>query len=247
MICGRLATSTANPTADRPCTLADLIVVANNVFSFILTIVFPLILAGALFYLVYSLLRNLDNPGGIAKVKSDAKSVLIGSAILLGAWSLMRIALKLMGWKGNISQPLGTLFDNSSSLFVERAYAAQFQPPLENPDVQNVIGGIINALSIGAAVMLVCALVYVGFRFIAYSDIPDKLKSTKKMLLIIAISGVTLFSAKFIINTLISTFASLDKSLGNPQQQGANTKQQEASPKQVPIDGKPTPVEGIVN
>ncbi len=262
MICGRLAASEANPLSNKPCTLADLIVVANNVFSFILTIVFPLLIAIALFYLVYSLLINLDNPGGIAKVKSDAKSVLIGSAILLGAWSLMRIALKLMGWKGNLSKPIGAIFNQSTLasasqytsslfqslinfsqslsqsfvyLFVESAYAAPFQQPLDNPDVQSAIDSVVNALTIGMAVMLVCALVYIGFRFIAYSDNPDKLKSTKKMLLIVLISGLVIFSAKFVISTLTTSFANLEKKLDNKtENQQPNTKENKA-----PTDNKP--------
>lgn len=223
MICGKLATSTSNPLSDKPCTLADLIIVANNLFSFILTVVFPLLIAIALFYLVYSLLRNLDNPGGIAKVKSDAKMVLIGSAVLLGAWSLMRIALKLVGWKGNLSQPL-------ASFFVESAYAAPLQGPLDNPDVQNVISSIINALTIGMAIMLVMALVYIGFRFISHSDNPGELKKTKNMLLKVLIAGLVIFSIKFIISTISSSFANLEKSLDNPQQQ--NNSQQQNNPQQ---------------
>ena len=228
MICGRLAASEANPLSDKPCTLADLIVVANNVFSFILTIVFPLLIAIALFYLVYSLLRNLDNPGGIAKVKSDAKSVLIGSAILLGAWSLMRIALKLMGWKGNLSKPLG-------SFFIEHAYAAPLQDPLTTPLGISMVENVWNIAVIGITVMFVCALVYIGFRFIAYSDNTEKLKSTKVMLLRVLIGALVIFSVKFIVSTLTTSFANLEKKLDNNQQtQQPNTKENKA-----PTDNKP--------
>ena len=241
--------TTANNT---PCTLADMIIVANKFFALLVTVVFPLILTAALFYLTYQLIMNLNNPQGLAKVKSDAKMIATGSLILVFAWSIMRIALKVMGWKGSVFDPTTSIinkslfafsqsiqtnfafisdnifnFVNSSllyvaSIFSETAYAAPFQGPADNPMALSAYESLVNIGTIFIAILLVGGLVYIGFRFIMYSDNPGELKSTKKMLLIVMSAGLIFFSVKFIINTIVGSFADLERQIDNTEQQNNN-------------------------
>ncbi len=216
-----------------PCTLADMIIVANKFFALLVTVVFPLILTAALFYLTYQLIMNLNNPQGLAKVKSDAKMIAIGSLILVFAWSIMRIALKVMGWKGSVFDPIGNLINKSfdfvnysllymASIFSETAYAAPFQGPADNPMALSAYESLVNIGTIFIAILLVGGLVYIGFRFVMYSDNPGELKSTKKMLLLVMSAGLIFFSVKFIINTIVGSFADLERQIDNTEQQNNN-------------------------
>ncbi len=240
----------ATEANNRPCTLADMIIVANKFFALLVTVVFPLILTAALLYLTYQLIMNLNNPPGLVKVKSDAKMVGIGSLILIFAWSIMRIALKILGWKGSVFDPVGTLIDKSpftfisddifhfvnssllyiTSVFSDTAYAAPFQGPDSNPMALSAYESLVNIGTIFIAILLVGGLVYIGFRFIMYSDNPGELKSTKKMLLIVMSAGLVIFSLKFIINTIGESFVKLEKQINETSQQDSSVQNNKPNP-----------------
>lgn len=181
------------------CTLSDLIITANNLSKFIITIVWPTLLAVAVVYTAIKLLLNLNKPDALAGAKKNVKYILEGSLFMVASWGLLRFALKLMGWKGDISKPLGYIFG------IDTAYAAPLVNPSGTTEAQAVITTVIGYSYILVGIALAVALVYVGFRFLNDSDNPVKLKETKKILLIVVVVGVLVFSIKGITTALFTT------------------------------------------
>ncbi len=181
------------------CTLSDLIITANNLSKFIITIVWPTFLVVAIVYTAIRLLLDINKPEALAKAKKNVIYILEGSVFMVASWGIMRFALKLMGWKGNIAQPLGYI------LGIDTAYAAPFVDPKVTTEAQTFFSSFITWGYILVGISLAVALVYVGFSFLAYSDNGDKLKQTKKHLLIIVVIGVIVFSIKGIATALFTT------------------------------------------
>ncbi len=188
-----------------PCTLTDLVNTANQLAHAIVTIIYPIVLVIATTYTFVRLLMDMNKPDALAKAKKNVGYIIWGSIFMLGAWGLMRVALAMVGWTGSIDQPLGLLL----LPFIEKAYAAPFVNPTSYPDVQVLIGKIIDYVNIAAAIAMALGLIYNGYQFIINSDNPEKLKEAKKWFVIIFFGGMAFFSAKFLITTLMKTFTDI--------------------------------------
>ena len=196
---------TSDPSS-KPCTLADLMSTTNNLATFIITHILPGLVAIGVAYTVISLLINMDKPDGLKKAKKNVTYILWGSFFTICAWSLMRLALNLIGWNGDISNPLGYI------LGIETVYAAPFVDPIKNPDVAMMLDNAKGLATVLVSVALAARLIWTGIQFIMYSDNPEKLKNAKKWLLITVVAGILYFSMGAIYNALNNSFNKLDTS-----------------------------------
>ena len=183
----------------------------DRLATMIITTVLPSLIIIGIVYTAIKLLLGINKPDAKVTAKKNVSYILWGTFFCISAWSLMRIALNLIGWKGNISNPLGYIWG------IETAYAAPFDNPIANANVSSALTDLAGAAMILFSVVLAGAIVYLGIRFMMYSDNPDKLKETKNYLLMVVITGMVVFSIRFIGDALISTFKKLDTSTSNSQ------------------------------
>ena len=188
-----------------PCTLTDLVNTANNLAHQLITIAYPILLVVAGTYTFIRLLIDMNKPDALAKAKKNVGYIVWGSVFMLGAWGLMRVALSMVGWTGDISNPLGLLL----SPLIETAYAAPFVNPSSYPNVQAMLSQVSIIANIIVGIAMALGLIYNGYQFIINSDNPGKLKEAKKWLGIILFGGMIFFSAKFLITTLMKTFTDI--------------------------------------
>ncbi len=194
---------TSDPSS-KPCTLADLMMTTNNLATYIITYILPPLIMIGIVYTAIRMLLDINKPDALAKVKKNISYILWGTFFTVAAWSLMRVALNLIGWKGDISNPLGYI------LGIETAYAAPFDNPLANANVSSLLSSIAGGAMVFFSIVLASTMIYLGIRFMAYSDNPDKLKETKNYLLMAVIAGIIVFSITFISDVLVNTFTKLD-------------------------------------
>ncbi len=151
----------ATSKAPRPCTLDDLINTMSKTAAFIITIILPVVFFYGLFMTLWPIFKGPDNPANIAEAKSRFIKLLIGTAIVAGAYIIVKGALLAIGvnqtdtLKKVINTPppkTSFNFDYRDFIF-EKSYAqssaatsAGFENPLSNVTVQGILSGIINSI-----------------------------------------------------------------------------------------------------
>ncbi len=89
----------ATSKEDRPCTLDDLIITMSKTASFIITIILPVVFFYGLFMTLWPVFKGPDNPVNIAEAKSRFIKLLIGTAVVAGAYLIVKGALVSIGVK----------------------------------------------------------------------------------------------------------------------------------------------------
>lgn len=89
----------ATSKEDRPCTLDDLIITMSKTASFIITIILPVVFFYGLFMTLWPVFKGPDNPVNIAEAKSRFIKLLIGTAVVAGAYLIVKAALVSIGVK----------------------------------------------------------------------------------------------------------------------------------------------------
>lgn len=166
----------ATSKAPRPCTLDDLINTMSKTAAFIVTIILPVVFFYGLFMTLWPIFKGPDNPANIAEAKSRFIKLLIGTAIVAGAYIIVKGALLAIGVNQtdtlkkviNTPPPKTSLnFDYRDFIF-DRSHAQSgpisgnafnngggaaanaptggFENPLSNVTVQGIISGIINSI-----------------------------------------------------------------------------------------------------
>lgn len=158
----------------RPCTLDDLISTMSKTAAFIITIILPVVFFYGLFMTLWPVFKGPDNPANIAEAKSRFIKLLIGTAIVAGAYIIVKGVLLSIGVNQtdtlqkvintkNASAPdfnylsfisytahaqsgplSGNAFNNGGTAAAPTVVG--FQNPLDNVTVQGVMGGIINSI-----------------------------------------------------------------------------------------------------
>jgi len=123
----------ATSEVERPCTLDDLIVTMSATASFIITVILPVVFFYGLFMTIWPLFKGPDNPVNIAEAKSRFVKLLIGTAIVAGAYMIVRAALIAIGVNqtDNLKKAIGVNNLNSThlnllSFISEKAYAQEY-------------------------------------------------------------------------------------------------------------------------
>jgi hypothetical protein len=81
----------------RPCTLDDLISTMSKTAAFIITIILPVVFFYGLFMTLWPVFKGPDNPANIAEAKSRFIKLLIGTAIVAGAYIIVKGVLLSIG------------------------------------------------------------------------------------------------------------------------------------------------------
>jgi hypothetical protein len=81
----------------RPCTLDDLISTMSKTAAFIITIILPVVFFYGLFMTLWPVFKGPDNPANIAEAKSRFIKLLIGTAIVAGAYVIVKGVLLSIG------------------------------------------------------------------------------------------------------------------------------------------------------
>lgn len=196
--CGTKATN------NTPCTLSDLMTTTNNLATFVVVYFVPTFIIIGIVYTAIQMLYNINKPDALSKAKKNVSYILWGTFFALCAWSLMRLALNLVGWNGDIGNPLGYIWA------IDIAHAAPLAGPLDNPDIVEFFKNIGQSVLVLFSVVLATTMIYLGFSFMRYSDSPDKLKEIKTRLYIAILAGFIVFSLSAIVDVLTSTFNKLD-------------------------------------
>lgn len=179
----------ATSKAPRPCTLDDLINTMSKTAAFIITIILPVVFFYGLFMTLWPIFKGPDNPANIAEAKSRFIKLLIGTAIVAGAYIIVKGALLAIGvnqtdtLKKVIDTPppkTSLNFDYRDFIFershaqsgpisgnafnnggaVASAPAGGFENPLSNVTVQGILSGIINFMIF----MAILGNIYMYFR-----------------------------------------------------------------------------------
>ena len=90
-------------TGTDPCTLCDLFVLINNIFTYFFTIILPVVVTGLMGWGGFTLLTAGENKTKFEEAKNIITATVIGLVIILASWIFLNMFLSSIGvaeWTG---------------------------------------------------------------------------------------------------------------------------------------------------
>lgn len=192
-----------------PCTIDNLIELANRFGEYILKIIFPSVFFLGLFFTIYPILKDPNNPTNIAEAKRRGWKLLIGTSIMLGAYLIIKAILISIGADDN-----GNVFKKTVGLFYNNifshAYAAEsFKNPLQSVSIQSILSGIFNLLAYFAIIGIIAGIVRGVILLMLGQENPDYVKRGKKWIIYTLLVALIVFGAEMIYNVISDTVGSV--------------------------------------
>jgi hypothetical protein len=192
-----------------PCTIDNLIDLANNFGEYILKVVFPAAFFIGIFFCVYPLLKDPTNPENIKAAKERFLKLVIGTGFMLGAFLLVKAVLLGIGVSdGKVMNSVVSFRD----FFMTSANAQSvFANPLESLSIQNIILGITNILTFFAFIGIILGIVRGVILLMLGQQNPENLQKGKKWLMYTLLVATIVFGAELGYNIIKDTVTSVFK------------------------------------
>lgn len=207
-------------TGQDPCTLSDLFTVSNLFAEYIIKFFLPVVFFIGLFLTILPILKNPNSPENLADAKGRLIKLLIGTAIVVSAYMIVRVVLLSLGVDSGSDVLQRAVGGTSFHIpFVEYAYgqttpaptanSGKFNDPLSNITIQAVISGIANIVVYLGVIGVIYGYIRSAILFVMSQDNPNNLTKAKTWVFWTTVVGLAIFGAEVIYTTLVDTTNSL--------------------------------------
>jgi hypothetical protein len=211
---------TCGNTGQDPCTLSDLFTVSNLFAEYVIKFFLPAVFFIGLFLTILPILKNPNSPENLADAKGRLIKLLIGTAIVVGAYMIVRVVLLSLGVDSGSDVLQRAVGGTSFHIpFVEYAYgqttpapttsSGKFDNPLSSLTIQAVISGVANIVVYLGVIGVIYGYIRSAILFVMSQDNPNNLTKAKTWLFWTTVVGLVILGAEVIYTVLVDTTNSL--------------------------------------